>query len=265
MLDWIRRVFGQFTGDERRLIGTANAVDDIADWGKPVRTTMPLGRLRIPSGTLALGDPQYVPDIEIPNIAADEVAISASFWHYPSGEETVIALRLDLGEPREGGLRRKLGEVGIDSAKLVVADKADLEEYWTETRNDRIGVISTAPDDRLLRLLTKRFKLKTVRISAVRAEVVGPVSEQLAAEIEAFLKSDPRYANYPFVHFGVQTNNSFERANHMARAWGFMPIGNADSPSMFVCVTGGGDGVYAVECQFSGDAPSVLSIKFLED
>jgi hypothetical protein len=159
-----------------------------------------------------LGDPQYVSGLEVPNIIADEVEISASLWRYPSGAETVTALRLRFGEPLGGGDHRKIGEVGIDSAKLVVADKRDIEEHWTETGKDRIGVVSTAPDDTVLGLLTKRFNLRTDRVNAVRAEVIGPVSEHLEAEIESFLKADPRYANYPFLHFYVQTNNSFDRA-----------------------------------------------------
>src|SRR5262249_19610347 len=153
------------------------------------------------------------------NVAADEVEISASLWRYPSGAETVAALRLTLGGETGGGTHRGGGGGGIDSAKLLIADKAEIEEHWTGSGGGRIGVISTAPDDTVLRLLTKRFKLKAVHVNPVRAEVVGPVSEQLAADIEAFLKVDPKYADYPFMYFHVQTNNSFDRANYMNRAW----------------------------------------------
>jgi hypothetical protein len=41
---------------------------------------------------------------------------------------------------------------------LVVADKADIDEHWTETGKDLIGVISTASDDTVVRLLAKRFQ-----------------------------------------------------------------------------------------------------------
>src|SRR5262249_28852659 len=164
MFDWRRRVFGRSDGDERhRLFETLDALNAEAGGGESVTTTRSLGRLKLRSGTLALGDPQYVPGLEVPNVATDEVEISASLWRYPSGAETVTALRLGLGKQTDGGPRRKVGEVGIDSAKLVVADKADIEEHWTESGKDRIGVISTAPDDTLLPLLTERFKLKAVR------------------------------------------------------------------------------------------------------
>lgn len=263
MFDWLRRVFGRSDGVERQR--SFAAIDDLnreAGAGESVATRKSLGRLKLRSGTLVLGDPLYIPALEIPNVAAEEVEISVLLWHY-SGAEMVTELRLSLGERPERGDRRKVGEVGIDSAKLIVADSADIEEHWTETGKDRIGVISTAPDDTVLRLLTKRFKLKTVRVNRVRAEVVGPVSEQLAAEIEAFLKS--QYADYPFMHFYVQTNNSFERANFMSGAWQFMPIGNNPEPLMFVCGTGHGDGCYDVQGEFAGESPRVLTVTFIAD
>jgi hypothetical protein len=256
MFDWLRRVFGRSDADERqRFFETIDALNAEAGGGEPVTTTRSLGRLKLRSGTLALGDPQYVPGLEVPNVSSDEVEISASLWRYPSGGETVTALSLSLGGPTGSAAQRKVGEVGIDSAKLVIADKADIDEHWTETGKDRIGVISTAPDDTLLRLLTKRFKLRTRRVNPVRAEVVGPVSRELAADIEAFLKADPKYADYPFMHFYVQTNNSFDRANHMDSAWPFLPVGNSPAPLMFVCGTGRGDGCYDVQGQFDGDFP----------
>ena len=259
MFDWLRRVFRPSAGDERqRFFETVDALNAEAGGGKPVATTKSLGNLKLRSGALSLGDPQDVPGLEVPNIVANEVVISASLWQYPSGLATVTALRVSLGGPTSGGSRRKIGEVGIDSAKLVVADKADIEEHWTEVGKDRIGVISTAPDDTVLRMLTKRFKLKTVRVNPVRAEVVDPVPEPLAKEIEDYLKSNPKYADYPFMYFRVQTNNSFDRANYMAREWDFMPVGNADTPLMFVCGTGRGDGVYDVECEFSAGSPHLV-------
>jgi hypothetical protein len=265
MFDWLRRIFGQLHSDERqRVFETLDALNADAGGGEPVASRRSLGRLKLRSRILVLGDPQYVPSLEVPNLAADEVEISASLWRYPSGAETITALKLSLGEKTGEGTRRKVGEVGIDSAKLVVADKADIEEHWTETGKDRIGVISTAGDDTVLRMLTKRFNLKTVRVNPVRAEVVDPVSEQLGAEIEAFLKADPKYADYPFMHFSVQTNNSFQRANFMSGAWEFMPVGNRPEPLMFVSGTGRGDGCYDVLGQFNGDVPRALTVTFIE-
>jgi hypothetical protein len=266
MFDWLHRIFRRSDDRERqRFFETLDTLNAEAGGGKPTVTQKLLGILKLRSGTLALGDPQYLPSLEVPHIAAEEVAISAQLWRYPSGKETVTALSLRLGDDTGVGPARKIGEVGIDSTALVVADKADIEEHWRrEVGKDRIGVISTAPDDTVLRLLTKRFKLRTVQVNAVRAEVVGPVSEPLAKEIEDYLKSNPKYADYPFMYFRVQTNDSFDRANYMKKSWDFLPVGNAAAPLMFVCGTGRGDGVYDVQCAFSGELPRILSITFIE-
>jgi hypothetical protein len=264
MFEWLRGLFGPSRTDEERFFETIDALNAESGGGQPVATTKHLGNLRLRSGTLSLGDPQDVLGLEIPNIVADEVAVSASLWRYPSGAATVTALELNLGGPTSGGSRRKIGEVGIDSAKLIVADKADIQEHWTEIGKDRIGVISTARDDTVLRLLTRQFKLKTVRVNPVRAEVVGAVSEPLEKEIEDFLKTNPKYADYPFMYFHVQTNNSFDRANYLEKAWDFLPVGNTDTPLMFVCGTGRGDGCYDVECEFAGEVPRVLAISFMD-
>lgn len=240
MFDWVRRIL------------------------KPVATTRSLGRLKLRSGTLVVGDPQYLPAVEIPNVAAGEAEISASFWTYSTGAVTIAVLSIGLGESPGHGEHRQVGEVGVDSAKLVVVDKRDFEEHWTDTGKDLIGVISRAPDDSVLRLLTKQFNLQTVPVNQVRAELIGPVSEELEAEIEHFLKADPRYAAYPFMYFRVQTNNSFDRANYMSHAWEFMPVGNSSKPLMFVCQTGRGDGCYDVYAEFIGDVPQSLTVTFID-
>ena len=178
-----------------------------------------------------------------------------------------MSLALHFGDESEflGGERRKIGEIAIDSAKLVIADKLDFEESWTDVGPDRIGVISTAPDDTVLRLLTKRFKLKTVRRHRVRTEIVEPVSAELEREITTFLEADPKYGRWPFLYFRVQTNNSFERANFCTAAYQLLPIGRNASPLMLVCETGHGDGSYDVEGVFDGAILKSIFIRFIKD
>jgi hypothetical protein len=266
MLNWIRRIFTRSDADRRRqILELMEAMNAKTAGGEPIKINRSLGRLKLRSGTLALGDPQYLPGLEVPNIATDEVEISASIWRYPTGHEIVTELRLSFGQQSGSASRRKIGEVGIDSAKLVVADKSDFNEHWTETGNDRLGVISTARDDTVLRILTKRFKFKAVQVNPVRAEIVGPVSEQLEADIKAFLRADPTYGNFPYMYFRMQTNNSLDRVNHMNEGWQFMPVGNRPEPLMFACGTGHGDGRYDVEGQFDGEVLRALHVTFIDD
>ena len=176
-----------------------------------------------------------------------------------------MSLTITLGNEATAGPSRQIGDFEIDSTKLVVIDKADLEDHWTKVGKDRIGVISTAPDDAVLQMLTERFQLETVRVNANRADVAGPVSEALEKEIENYLRSNPEYADFPSDYFRVETNSSLDRACHLERSWGFIPVGNEGGPQMFVCGTGRGDGVYDVHGTFSGDVPNVLSIEFIEN
>lgn len=263
MFDWLSRVFPRLRAG--RHVRTIEAFD--ARDARPNESSLVerfVGNLKLSSGTLVLGDPQYVTEVEVPNIVGNQVGVFASVQRDPSGSDAFAALRLGIAESSEAIVRRKLGEVVIDSAKLIVADKADIKRCWTDTGADRIGVIPLAPNDKVLRLLIKRFKLKTIRKNFARAEVIGPVSAHLANEIEAFLRTFPEYSDYPFMHFYVETNNSFDRVNDMARPWAFLPIGNSPEPLMFACETGHGDGRYDVNGEFSGDTLVAITIAFIE-
>lgn len=270
MFGWIRRLLPISKEEKRRrFLEEVDAFNAQLYGGAPTVIRQSPGHLTMRSGTLALCDPQHrLPtdgsNLQVPEVTANEVAISARLWRYPSGFERLIALTLRLADETVPGPSRKIGEIDIESQKLVVADQADLEEFWAEAGPDRIGVISTATDDAVLRLLTQRFNLRTIRVNAIRAEVVGPVPEALENEIEEYLKSIPKYADFPYIHFRVETSNSFDRANRMDKAWDFIPIGKEHEPLMFVCGTGRGDGFYDVHCTFSGDIPQVLTIEFVE-
>jgi hypothetical protein len=266
MFEWIRRLLRDSDLDQRRsFVQELDSIHAEHHGGQPIVASHFLGTLKLRSGTLILGDPQNPPSVEVPNVPVTEVGVSARLWRYPSGLQRVASLTLVLGDQGKGGLSRTIGHVPIDSAKLVVLDKRDFEEHWTEVGPDRIGVISTAPDDAVLRLLTRQFRLRTVRVDRIQAKVVGPVSVALEKEIEDYLKSIPKYASFPYILFRVETKNSFERANHMERAWDFIPVGNLDKPLMFVCSTGHGDGSYDVKCSYSGEVPIALTIEFSED
>jgi hypothetical protein len=161
--------------------------------------------------------------------------------------------------------RRELGGLGFESAKMIVADRGDIDRHWTFVGKDRIGIITAATDGEAYKVLKKRFKFRTRPLSRGRFELIDPVSEALEAEIEAYLKSIPEFADYPGIYFFVQTNDSFERANSLDAPWGMIPVGNEDEPQMLVCDTGHGDGSYDVMGGFSGDKLTEVSITFIDD
>lgn len=264
MLNWIRRILNKGQEDARqsffRLIDSLNSTEK---GGEPTLVRKTLGTLNIPSGIIALGDPQYMPSLELPKITAHQITTSAELQKYPDGSEQLAKLFIEIEKSSSATDVRLIGTVAIDSAKLIVADKTDYDQHSTGTGKDRIGVISTAPDDTALKLLTKQFRLKTIRINPVCAHVVGPVSVELEQEIKAFLKSIPEYAQFPFFYFKVQTNNTFDRVNYCEDEWAFMRIGNDPAPLMFVCGTGRGDGTYDVEGEFVGNQLHRLKIEFM--
>lgn len=265
MFGWLRRLFrieDDGHDDFFEMVDTLNAN---AHGGKPERIERTLGSLPVRSGALWLADPQRYAPLVVPNVPDTAASISARLWKYPSGAETVVGFRLEFDVASEVDSRRVVGEVGIDSAKLVVADKAGIDAHWTEVGPERTGVIGTAPDDAVLQLLVKKFKLKARRVNPVRAEVIGPVSEELEKKIDEYLQTIPKYAAYSFCHFRVETNNSFDRCNRLRLPWAFLPVGNGPDPLMFVCGTGRGDGRYQVYGDFAGDVLKRLSITFVDD
>ncbi len=230
----------------------------------PNKSSEILGTLKLHSGKLSLGDPQYVPGLTLSGIPQQQVNIRASVWRYPSGTVLVACLYLEFDDHKSGGLCRKLGEVGIDSAKLVILDRLDFDQHWQEIGLDRIGVIGTLQGDQVLNLLKKKFNLKISRVNGFGAELIEPVSQALEHDILELLNSIPKYAKFPFMHFFVHTNNSFERANSMDQAWGFIPVGSADGPLMFVSDTGHSDGTYDVLGEYDGDALNRIVISFVD-
>ena len=262
MLQWIRRTLGSI------------APQDVFEWidvrnaaifgGAPKPTSRVLGELKHHSGTLTLGDPQNPTELEITNVPAGVARITATVLKYPRRFEVVSAITVQLGDSTEAGSSRTIGEVGIDSGKLIPSDKSDLLNHWAEVDPERRGVILTPRDDRVLRRLKRLFQLKTVQKNAIRHEVIGPVSMELEQAIEQDLLADPTTAALPFLHFRVETDNTFERVNYLERPWGFLPIGNTPQPLMFVCDTGRGDGCYDVQATFVDEIPHSVTIKFVD-
>lgn len=232
--------------------------------GAPDTEFCQIGELAFPSRCIMLGDPQIMPDgLVIDNLASDRAQIEASVLRYPDGGTAVKQLRLRFSANKSESPVRQLDEIGIDSAAVAISDTTDVKKHWTEIGPDRIGVINVARDQKVNHLLQKKFKLKTRQVNGARAEVLQPVSESLEQEIEDFLKTIPRYADYPFMHFYVQTNNSFDRVNHMNVDWKFLPVGNQPEPVMFACGTGYGDGVYPVEAIVQDGLIHSLQITFI--
>jgi len=207
-----------------------------------------------------------MPDgLVVSNLANDQVSIELDILRYPDGAARVKRLRVSSAPAAKVDAPVMIGEIGIDSAKVCVADGVAAVEHWAQVGKDRIGIIRTASGQKFHRRLKKRFKLKTVQVNGFQAEVVDPVSEELESEIAEYLRSVSEYSKFPFMYFRVQTNDSFDRVNWMSDEWGFLPVGNCPDPLMFACGTGRGDGAYEVFASLNNALTHSLAIDFMSD
>jgi hypothetical protein len=105
------------------LLETVDALNAASGGGEPTTVDKVLGKLAVPSGTLILGDPQYLPQFEVPGIVDEEVEISAQLWQYPSGAAMVTAVLLKFGD----------GVYNGPPARRQAAADAD-EAFWAQDR-----------------------------------------------------------------------------------------------------------------------------------
>lgn len=263
MFRWLGRFF---RGSGEGVFETLDRVNAASHGGHPQFGVAELGTLSVPSRSITLQDPQGMPHgLEIAGAASNTATFSGELLRYPDGLVRLATLKISFSKCSDELPEKVVSEIGIDSAKVVVADTEAALTHWAPTGIDRIGEISTARDQRVHQLLKQKFKLKTRQVDSLTAEIVGPVSEQLEFQIVDYLKSIPEFSSYPFLYFSVRTNDSFERVNFMRGEWQFPPVGNDPEPLMFACGTGRGDGVYRVYAQHHNGLVVAVRIPFIED
>ena len=263
MFKWLSQ-FIQAPG--KTVLSGVDRVHAALQGGPPGPVSAELGTLSVPSRSITLEDPQGMPHgLEISDLASNMAKFSAELLRYPNGVVRVATLRISFSGCSDEIPEKIVSEIGIDSAKLVVADTTAANTHWAETGIDRIGKISTARDQRVHQLLKQQFRLKTKQVDALTAEVVGPVSEKLELEIGDYLKSIPEFADFPFIYFSIRSNDSFQRVNFMREEWQFLPVGNDPEPLMFACGTGLGDGVFTVYARRHNGLVAAIRIPFIDD
>lgn len=222
-----------------------------------------VGNVAVPSGRLLIADPQYVESpLRVEPTASGTGRVEAECLAYDRGGWDTAALVIrfrDVDSPFE-----ELGSLPVDSAKALIIDEEVFQTHWMETGVERVGVVSTARSQELRRQLESRFSLKTVQVNAVRAEVIGPVSEDLEREIAAYLETIPEYAGFTMLGFRVDTDNSFERVNRSDGPWAYVAFGQDPSVTCLTCVTGYGDGSYPVSVRRSGREIAEVRIDFID-
>ena len=105
-----------------------------------------IGEVEISSGVLLIGDPMiWNEPVRIEGVPPGRVAIEAEIIKYPEGGRHIKKISLQF-RPGQVDARRSLGEVGVDSASVVLLDEATYERFWQEVGPERIGITSTPQD-----------------------------------------------------------------------------------------------------------------------
>src|SRR5262245_41086719 len=84
-----------------------------------------VGRLAARSGSIVLGEIQWPPDLAVSGIQTTAVEVFVKTW-----DNRVAELVLSMGPKTSICSRRLVGQIGIDSAKMLVADKEAVAEHW---------------------------------------------------------------------------------------------------------------------------------------
>lgn len=267
MFSWIQRQLARLNPATRgELVAAIDTLNDLQGGGPGTPHYAEPGSLAIPSGRLCLRDPQGWAPCVTDWARPVDLGITLNVRVRPDGsvhiEELILRVKGESPAPDDW---RELGQIGIDSAKVVVADEEAHNGHWTETGPDRIGHIRVLTGDRCLKLLQRKFRFKIAAGNRHSVRIAGPISTDLEKEVMAYLETIPEFADYPFLHFWVHTNNSFERVNNFDKAWGFLPVGNSSTPEMFVCTTGHGDGCYNVSGGYAGSQLVEVRVPFVVD
>ncbi len=229
-------------------------------------TQITIGRVNCHSGALLLADPMLIFDaVRIEGVPPGPVPVVAEIIRYPEGGQRIAMVRLPVraGEPDS---RRVLGEVGVDSATVVALDAQTHEQHWQEVGPDRIGRASLAGEEKkVAELIGKRFGLRHRKADFLHSEFLEPISEELEAEIVAYLKTFPEYARYTFFYFRITTNNTQDRINQAMsdRAWTEVVLNAPSNGNVLAFTSGFGDGRYPVEGLYRGDELIAVEVRFI--
>lgn len=195
--------------------------------------------LSIPSGTLAIQDPAMGPDIDIQIGCPSSASIT-----YLLDERDVVALELRLHPTQNCEHFKRIGVVGVDSAKIVFGDKVDIENC-----PDSVLFLSTLAEKRkVFNKIVKRFQLKTRRVIDETAEVVTDDCEKLSHQISHYISSELHLnpSEYVFLHC---ENGFSERCCEAGWDGGFFDIGDSRA---FLLNTGS-DGSFALVGGYKDD------------
>ncbi len=232
---------------------------------KPICQQTEIGEICIESGTLLFGDPaDFSSFVSIDGIPPGSYPVQALTIRYPAGFSRVAKVGIRF-QPGDTESQRKIGGVGVDSGMVVAIDAKVYKSCWKEVGPGRIGVSSGKDFPKVTKLIEQRFGVKWEPRSICSAKSIQPISEQLEAEITAYLQTFPEYSEYTFIYFSIDTENSNDRvaASLHDCAWNELELDSDGDAALLAISAGYGDGCYDLYGIFQGDKLLGMECEFI--
>ena len=273
MFPWIRSfIGGTASRSHRSFYKSISDLNAAANGGAIEKRNHVVGTLGLPSGVTLLMDPCFDSVVEASGFVERRAAVSVEEWRYPNGHAVLGMLELVFDPSAVIDEIRTLGSVGINSARIAVADRDDwklhrqeigpLREVRMHAGFDLNGKVRTA--------IAKRFGIAWSTTDHPMIYVASRPVEQ--SEYEAMRRVGGKAAGneplmggfYPCLGLTHVTGSTFDRMND-SEGIGFVPIGEPSGPVAFVGPSGMGDGTYDVVGRFAENRMIGVEIRFLGD
>lgn len=233
---------------------------------KPVCRQLEIGEVHIESGTLLFGDPAELDAFtRIDGIPPGSYSVQALTIYYPKGGFSRVAKIGIRFRPGTADSQKKIGDIGGESSMIMAVDADTLKTHWQEVGPARFGITSGKDCSKIAKLIQKRFGMKWEPRSICSAKSVQPISEELEAEITAYLETFPEYGRNSFLYFYVETENSYQRIAQSLceNAWSEVELDPASHASVLAFTSGYGDGWYELTGIFKGETLLGIESEFI--
>jgi hypothetical protein len=234
----------------------------------PTFSQTAIGDLPVPSGKVLIVDPMFLDPSDTTSgvtidVPVSKIAVQGQIIRYPEGGNRVAGIGLFFGEPPPDS-RRCLGQVSVDSARVVLVDPVAVSRYWKKVGPERLGRIGIPNGEPMARQIAKQFAL-TPRFDGFFWEFAEPIPERLEEQIRVYLETLPEDTGFAHYFFHVETRNTHDqiRETMSEQRWCEFVLDEASGASLLAVTSGFGDGRYEVEGLYRSGQLIGVEVEFI--